>query len=718
MTTVEQALTYLSRGWAVFPCRNKIPLTAHGYKDASKDIDTVRRMFSEHKNANIAVATGKVSGIFVLDIDVKNGAGGAESLMELEREFGELPHTAEALTWSGGRHIFFRYPEKGVGCKTGVRPGIDVRGDGGYVIAPPSVIEGKSYEWEIEHHPDETMIAEAPEWLLELLEEKQPVVDLSDKGAKITQNRNNTLMLMGVKLRKMGLEHAQIESMLQSINESRCSPTLPKKEVSNIAKSVARYEVAQSKSTEPLTDVWNAKLFFEKCGDVIRYCDALGGWFIWDGTRWLRDETFQILRLARDTVKQMYEMATASNDKALYKHAVKSESEGKLKSMINLVRSEENIATLSDRFDSDVFLLNCRNGTLDLRAGELRQHSHDDYITRRVELDYRPEAECPEWLRFLDSIFLYDRELIDFMQKAVGYALSGSMKEQCVFILYGVGMNGKSTFLKHIYRILGDYALNTPASTLMEKYTDTIPNDVARLKGTRLVTAYESGKNKALAESQIKQLTGDDPISARFLHREYFDFFATFKIFFATNHKPTISGTDKGIWRRIMTVPFEKVVSPEERDPFLDEKLSKEYEGILAWAVRGFRKWQEEGLVQPDKVAEATNEYREESDVIGNFIEEKCVVGSDCKVSANALLKAAQEWAKEGGLRYVRRNEFIDYMKKRGFTKDRLSWGGNRGKIYWFGIGLKEEEHSEDSEDFFGQNHAGYTAPHDEDCPF
>lgn len=709
--------TYIRRGWAILPCRNKIPLTGHGYKDASKDVEAVRRMFSEHKNANVAIATGKVSGVFVLDIDVKNSAGGAESLFELEREFGEIPHTVEALTWSGGRHIFFRYPESGVGCKTGVRPGIDVRGDGGYVIAPPSVIKGRSYEWEVSHHPDETMIAEAPEWLLELLVDRQPVIDLSDKGAKIAESRNDTLMLMGVKLRKMGLEHAQIETTLQSINESRCTPALPKKEVSNIAKSVARYDVGQPKANEPLTDVWNAKLFFEKCGDSIRYCDSLGGWFLWDGTRWLKDDRFQIFRFAKDTVKQMYEMATVSNDKALYKHAVKSEAEGKLNAMINLVRSEENVAVLSDRFDADVFLLNCRNGTLDLRTGDLRVHGRDDYITRRVELDYRPEAECPEWLRFMDSVFLYDQELIGFMQKAVGYALSGSMKEQCIFILYGVGMNGKSTFLKHIYRILGDYALNTPASTLMEKYSDTIPNDVARLKGARLVTAIESGKSKALAESQIKQLTGDDPISARFLHREYFDFFATFKIFMATNHKPNISGTDRGIWRRIMTIPFEKVISAEERDEYLDEKLSKEYEGILAWAVRGFRKWQEEGLKQPEKVAEATNEYREESDLIGGFIEEKCMVGTDCKVSASALLKAAQEWAKDGGLRYVKRNEFIDYMKKRGFTKDRLSGSANRGKIYWFGIGLKEEER-EGSEETFGQNRGERDADPVDDCPF
>lgn len=674
-------------------------------------------MFNGHDSPNVAIATGRVSGVFVVDVDIKNGAGGDDSLKDLEREHGDLPHTVEAITWSGGRHIFFKYPERGMGCRTGIRPGIDIRGDGGYVIAPPSVIEGRSYAWEVSHLPEDTMIAEAPEWLLELLEEKQPAVDLSDKEAKITKNRNEALMHMGVKLRKMGFDGQQIEESLQTINAGRCSPPLPKKEVSHIAQSVARYEIDAKKLSEPLTDVWNASLFIEKYGDEIRYCDALGGWYIWDGSRWKRDDVFQILRLAKNTVKQIYEMARANGDKALFKHAVKSEAEAKLRAMINLAKSE-GVAVQSEQFDTDVFLLNCRNGTLDLRTGELRPHSRGDYITRRVELDYMPEAQCPEWRKFLESVFLNDQEIIGFMQKAVGYALSGSMKEQCVFILYGVGMNGKSTFLKHVYRILGDYAMNTPASTLMEKYGDSIPNDVARLKGARLVTAVESGKNKALAEAQIKQLTGDDPISARFLHREYFDFFATFKIFFATNHKPNISGTDKGIWRRIMTIPFEKVVSPEERDPLLDEKLSAEYQGILAWAVEGFQMWQKDGLGDAARITEATNEYREESDLIGNFIEERCLTGSEYKVSATAILKTIQQWARDNGLRSIRRNEFIDYMKKRGFSKNRLSWSGDKGKIYWFGIGLKEEADGEEREDSYGGGSAEYDGEFADKRPF
>lgn len=666
------------------PCRGKVPLTPHGYKDASKDAEAVKRLFANCPQANTGIATGKVSGIFVLDIDIKNGAGGAESLTGLEREHVPLPPTVEVKTCSGGRHLYFRYPESGVGCKTGIRKGIDIRGDGGYVVAPPSVIDGKSYEWT--NGPD-TPLADAPDWLLEFISPKGSQPDLSDKDALITQNRNNTLMLMGVNLRKMGLEHGEIEKNLQSINAARCSPPLDKAEVSKIARSVSRYD-KDGKQSEPLTDTWNARFFYAGYGGDIRYCDALGGWFIWDGTRWRKDESFQIMRLAQSAVQDMRSRAKATDDKALLKHAAHCEAESRLKAMVNLVRCEDGITVTPDTFDSDVFVLNCRNGTLDLRTGGLRPHNKADYLTRRLELDYKADAQCPEWLKFMDSIFLGDKEIIGFMQKAVGYSLSGSMKEQCVFILYGVGMNGKSTFLKHIYRILGEYAMNTPATTLMEKYGESIPNDVARLKGARFVTSIESGKGRALAEAQIKQLTGDDPISARFLHREFFDFFATFKIFLATNHKPNISGTDKGIWRRLMTIPFEKVITPEERDPALDDKLAKEYAGILAWAAEGFRQWQKDGLCAPDKIARATNEYREESDIIGNFITENCVLGDGQQVSAGEILKAIQQWAKDGGMRSIKRTEFIDYMQKRGFKRDRITGG----KTCWFGITLKGNE--------------------------
>ena len=222
----------------------------------------------------------------------------------------------------------------------------------------------------------------------------------------------------------------------------------------------------------------------------------------------------------------------------------------------------------------------------------------------------------------------------------------------------------------------------------IEKYNESIPNDIARLKAARFVTSIESGKHKKFAEAQIKQLTGDDPISARFLHKEYFDFFAKFKIFFATNHKPKISGTDIGIWRRIKTIPFEKVFTPEEIDKKIDKKIEAEYEGILAWAIQGFKKWKVDGLGYVDKIDKATAEYKEDSDIIGNFIEEQCVIGEFMRVKSNAITKALQEWAHNGGMKYISRSDLIEYLKSKGYTKKR----GDQGYIYWYGLGLQAKD--------------------------
>ncbi len=689
MSIIEIAKEYISHGWFVFPCRGKIPATPHGFKDAIKDENKVESFFNTHKN--IAIVTGSVSGIFVVDIDVKDGKQGDKSLGELIMQHGDFPETLISKTWSGGQHIFFRYPkDKIIKCKIDVVKAIDIRGDGGYIIAAPSRIKGKSYKWQIPI--DDIMIADAPEWLLNLCEDKYESneVDLSSNTSKITKDRHRTLLLMAVKMRKMGFDYNSIYTNLIDINRKRCVPPKSEKEINNISKDVSKYEESNN-INEPLTDVWNSSLFYEKSGDDIKYCDALGGWYVWDGKRWKHDESYEIMRLAKSTVKHIFQMSDVADKiskKKLFSHAVKSESVSKLKAMIELTKSEPGITIKSDMFDKDLYDLNCSNGTIDLISSDIHIHNKDNFITKLIDVDYNKKAECPTWHRFLETVFLGDSDLIDYIQKAVGYSLSGSMAEQCLFILYGIGQNGKSTFLKHLYKILGDYAMNTPASTLIEKYNESIPNDIARLKAARFVTSIESGKHKKFAEAQIKQLTGDDPISARFLHKEFFDFFAKFKIFFATNHKPKISGTDIGIWRRIKTIPFEKTFTADEIDKTIDKKIESEYEGILAWAVEGFMKWKSEGLGRVDKIDLATAEYKEDSDIIGSFIEEQCVLGQSLRVKSNAITKALQEWAHDGGMKYISRSELIEYLKSKGYEKKR----GEQGYVYWYGIGLQSGE--------------------------
>lgn len=253
------------------------------------------------------------------------------------------------------------------------------------------------------------------------------------------------------------------------------------------------------------------------------------------------------------------------------------------------------------------------------------------------------------------------------MQKAIGYSLTGLTDEQCLFILYGHGANGKTTFLQVISRILAEYAMQTPTETLMVKGKGVISNDVARLKGTRFVIASEAEAGQQLAENLIKQMTGGDTLSARFLHQEYFDFKPTHKLFLGTNHKPVIRGTDHAIWRRIRLIPFEATIPESERDAKMTEKLFAEAEGILAWMVEGCRLWQSNGLGIPPAVKKATEGYRSEMDVIAQFIEDRCETGAEFSITNQDLYQAFSEWCSQNGEQIVTKKRLTQRLKELGY---------------------------------------------------
>jgi putative DNA primase/helicase len=269
---------------------------------------------------------------------------------------------------------------------------------------------------------------------------------------------------------------------------------------------------------------------------------------------------------------------------------------------------------IPEHLDQDPWLFNVENGTIDLKTGELRPHERGALITKLAPVQYDREAECPTWWKFLMRIFNGNLALIEFLQKAVGYALTGSTREQCLFFLHGLGANGKSTLLEIIHTLLGDYAHRTSSETFLIKKSGGIPNDVAALRGARLVGAVEVESGRRLAEVLIKEMTGGDRISARFLHAEWFDFKPEFKIFLAANHKPVIRGTDHAIWRRIHLIPFNVQIPKPEQDRDLPEKLKAELPGILNWALEGCQMWQLYGLEPPAEVQAATQDYREEMD--------------------------------------------------------------------------------------------------------
>jgi putative DNA primase/helicase len=438
-----------------------------------------------------------------------------------------------------------------------------------------------------------------------------------------------------------------------------------------------------------LTDLGNAERLVHHFGDRIRYCHAWKKWLIWDGVRWVVDQRGQIQQLAKKVVRKIYretESATyPENRQAIAKHALASESDQRISAMIALAQSEVSITP--DMLNGYPWHLNCLNGTVDLRTGHLLPHQMEHFITKLAPVSYDPKATCPRWLEFLRRIMDGNNQLIDFLQRAVGYALTGETSEQCFFIFYGSGANGKSTFLQAMSYVLGDYSMSTPTETLLVKRRGAIPNDVARLKGARFVVACEADAEQRLAESLIKQMTGGDTISARFLHQEWFDFEPSHKVFFGTNHKPVIKGTDYAIWRRIRLVPFEITIPEGERDKSLPEKLKEEAAGILAWAVQGCLKWQRQGLGVSEEVKAATDNYREEMDVLGEFLKDRCRQSPDSRVSSKNLFEAYTAWCEENGQEPVGQRAFVSALKEKGFNRSRLGSGGVRG---WIGIELME----------------------------
>jgi putative DNA primase/helicase len=443
-----------------------------------------------------------------------------------------------------------------------------------------------------------------------------------------------------------------------------------------------------------ITDYGNAERLVHYHGDNIRYCEAMKSWLIWDSKRWKVDENLEIYRLAKDVVRRIYNEAGNSDNeeqrKSIASHAGKSESANRLKNMVELAKSEIEVTITTDIIDKDGFLLNCQNGTIDLRTGELIPHRKSDYLTKIIPIKFIPDAECPRWELFLKEIFKDDKDLIRFIQYAVGYSLTGNIKEECLFLCYGKGRNGKSKFLDTLEFIFGDYGRNVDPSTFEEKKKDSrsASEDIARLKDARFISTVETGESKKLDETMVKQMTGNRLISARELYQKTLQFEQTYKIWIATNHKPIIKGTDDAIWERINLIPFEVYFTPEQRDANLGNKLMAEASGILNWMVEGCLLWQGCGLLQvtPEKVRIATGSYRKDMDILGGFINERCTLKEDMIVTKQMIYNQYCEWCRENGIdpeskiKFGRRlTENYNIYEKSGADNVQL----------WRGIGLK-----------------------------
>jgi putative DNA primase/helicase len=435
------------------------------------------------------------------------------------------------------------------------------------------------------------------------------------------------------------------------------------------------------------TDLGNAERLVAQHGADVRYCAPWASWLLWGGSHWERDTSLGIHRRAKQTVRHIYHEAAEADTKEARRElaawARRSEAEARINAMLALARPH--VGVQPQDLNRDPWLLNVLNGTLDLRTARLVPHDRHDLITKRVPVRYDSTAACPTFAAFLQTILAERPELISFLQRAIGYSLTGDTREQVLFILHGLGSNGKSTLLDVCHGLLGDYAKNTPFETFLHRDRDVIRNDLAALFGGRLVSASEIEPGQRLSEGLVKSLTGSDPITARFLFQESFTFAPTFKLWLSCNHKPTIRGTDHAIWRRIRLVPFTVQIPDAQQDKQLGEKLRAELPGILNWALAGCLAWQEHGLGLPEAVKDATQAYRDEMDVLGDFLAEQCVEDPQAYVPAAALYAAYLAWCEPAGEKPISQQAFGRLLRERGCTDGRV---GKPQKRVWYGLRL------------------------------
>jgi putative DNA primase/helicase len=444
-----------------------------------------------------------------------------------------------------------------------------------------------------------------------------------------------------------------------------------------------------------LSDLGGARYlrdYIESLGSGVRYTEEVG-FLLLDAGVWRKDDRQAVRTHAQavaDLVKDLAaaeaqatqdgatkeEKARAGRLKAYSKHAQTTRG---LDSMLRELQAVEGVPASIEDFDKRPDLVACRNGVVNLRTGELGPHDPSLLLTRRIDLDYDPAAKCPRWEAFLDEVFPKYPDLPDYMRRLVGYGITGHTAEQCFAVLWGNGANGKSVYTDTLSEVFRELTVTTPFSTFEEKASGGIPNDLAALKGARLVMAAEGEQGKPMAEAVLKRVTGRDLISARFMRKEFFEFRPTFLLQLATNFKPSFKGQDDGLWRRVKLIPWERFFAPEERDHRLGDRLLAEAPGIFAWAVRGAREWYAGGLQDPDVVKYATREYRETSDALAGFLPGVFIRDATAgRVTGKVLFDAYLEWADEENLpakeRWTRRT-FFAALEERGLSKRQSNKG-------------------------------------------
>lgn len=694
---LKAALKYANRyGWRVFPLDGKEPRIKGGFRSATTDERAIKRWWTKWPDANIGIACDSEHGPIVIDLDEpkEHEVSGFKFLKTLELPREGLV-TRSAISREGRLHLYFLPMRDGTTLKRMIRPlskkdrkvAIDILGDGGYVVAPPSIHPdtGEPYRWDAKID-----LAPFPKRLFRFLQ-KGSITKIAPPLPTIIREgeRDQLLTSLAGTMRRRGASPRAILEALRIENVSRVRPPLSDDQLRKIAKSIGAKDPEYAE--ENLTDLGNARRFVTMHHERLRavLSKKHNPWFVWQGTHWEPDRTGESMRLAKQTVRTIHLEAERITDEdkrgAFQQHAFKSEGAERIRAIVDLAKTEPEISIREDQLDRDSWLFNVQNGTLDLSTGRLLKHKKTDYITKLSPVEFQRDAHAPRWMQFLDDIFAGDAALIGFIQRALGYTLTGDIREHCLFFCYGQGRNGKSTFLETIRELLADYSLQADFATFQSTRNDGPRHDLARMRGARMVSAIEARGDRSFDETVLKQMTGGDTVTARNLYESSFEFKPQFKLWLAANHLPLVREQTEAFWSRILMVPFTVIIPAHKRKKNLAKQLIKELPGILNWILEGCAEWRRHGLMAPDTVRKAISEYKEEYDVLSEFFKERCRLDFNEWTTRSALYQSFSDWWMETrGRNPLSHTVFNRMLSERTDIRPRKR-EGHRG---WRGIGI------------------------------
>lgn len=717
-------------GLRIFPCNGKIPAFKgeHGCLDATTDPTMINKWWKGGNTYNIGVATG--NGLVVLDVDIDHNSGrfGDETLADLEQQYGPLPETWMCLTGGGGAHYYFACSDPALTVAVGFAPGLDYKGTGGYVIAPPSIHPetGRAYEWEVNHRPDDTELAPLPEWLHRLMlrgsKDKTEQTKRNDVPEKIAKGqRNDEIFRLASSLRAKSLTVNEIIAAMMEVNKNRCDPPLSKQEVKTICRSAGRYERGQVSATidsvkpPDFSDAGNSEVFCRTYRDRIIYTDSRG-WLVWNEKFWDAND-HKAHQLAVDLSAAMLDEAQREYRDALHRkadaaatkaeggevedeekikkavkdgkdylnHAQQLRNERRIKAMLELSRHE--LAVDPSILDANPAELNTGKGIIDLTAGSIRPNDPAAYCTRITKCG--PGTQGAEmWLDFLATITEGDDKLAGYLQLVAGMALFGKVYEEGLVLAYGGGRNGKSTYYNALAAVMGDYAGEISIETLTTDRQDRGP-ELVELRGKRLVLAGELEEGKRLSVATVKKITSTDRITAAAKYRQPETFTPSHTLVLHSNYLPRVGSNDDGTWRRLRPIEFKAKIPEGTGIPNFADKLVEEAgPAILSWCIMGAMDFARNGykLTTPDVVAITAEEYRRREDWLENFLSERCILEPEARAPAGELYQIYRHWAEDAG-DYVRRlTDFNAAMESRGFIKR-----NTHGNKAWIGLRIDHQ---------------------------